>query len=188
MAIDITSAIKIFQFHFSLKFLLSYKNTVLIIWMHICLLYQQVRFEFLLTKVTTTLYDFERFLCKEFWDYKMYIALYTVHESNLTFVCSVPAFIKEKLIDHIIKNQYHLSSWGLQDVIIRDKSVLDKLVMQVSFRNIIFMLMYSYFSVVCVHADMHTHTHSGGSRGVSLVSVETPFKILKCKFWKNKKF
>ena len=91
-----------------------------------------MQFELRLTKVTTTLHDFERFLSNEFQDYQMFIALYAVHESNLTFVCTVPAFIEEKLVDHIIKNQYKLSSWGLQDVIIWDTSVFDKPVDQVS--------------------------------------------------------
>ena len=86
-------------------------------------LYIQVQFEFILTRVTTTLHDFERFLCKEFQDYRMFIALYAVHEGILTFVCTVPASIKENLVDHIIKNQYKLSSWGLQEAIIQDTSV-----------------------------------------------------------------
>ena len=96
----------------------------------------QVRFELLKTRVTTTLHDFERFLCDEFPKYNTFIALYAVRDSNLTFVCTVPAFIEENLVDHIIKNQYRLSSWSLQDVIIRDKSVLVKPIVQVSYLNI----------------------------------------------------
>jgi len=61
----------------------------------------------------------------------MFIALYTVHESNLTFVCTVPEFIREELVDHIVKTQYQLSSWSLQDVIIRNTSVFDKPLVQV---------------------------------------------------------
>ena len=90
-----------------------------------------MRFEILKTRNITTLHYFERFL-DEFPNYNKFIALYAVHDSNLTFVCSVPAFIEKNLVDHINKNWYQLSSWSLQDVIVRDKSVLVKPIVQVS--------------------------------------------------------
>ena len=118
-----------FESKLNINFFQIFVNSLII---NALILIQQVRFELLKTKDITTLRDFERFLCKEFQDYNKFIALYAVQDSNLTFVCTVPAFIEENLVDHINKNQYRLSSWSLQDVIVRDKSVLDKPIVQVS--------------------------------------------------------
>ena len=91
----------------------------------------QVQFQLQQTKDKTTLSEFERFLSQEFKAFKMFIALYavhassatTVHKSILTFKCTVPTWIEEKLVNHITTSTSQLSSWSLKDVIINGTSI-----------------------------------------------------------------
>ena len=91
----------------------------------------QVQFQLQQTKDKTTLSDFERFLSQEFKAFKMFIALYAVHASSvtavhksiLTFKCTVPTWIGEKLVNHITTITSQLSSWSLKDVIVDGMSI-----------------------------------------------------------------
>uniref|UniRef100_A0A1X7T4S4 Death domain-containing protein n=1 Tax=Amphimedon queenslandica TaxID=400682 RepID=A0A1X7T4S4_AMPQE len=72
---------------------------------------------------TTKLKEFEEFLKTVFKIHKIHIRLKVVHQSLLTFVCSIPNWLLEEITEFVIKNKDDIISKGVVEVTI-DSAVI----------------------------------------------------------------
>ena len=62
--------------------------------------------------------EFEIFLTRAFKSHNICIRLRVVHQSLLTFVCSIPNWLLEEITKYVKKNKDHLISEGVVEVTI----------------------------------------------------------------------
>ena len=74
--------------------------------------------------------EFEIFLTRAFKSHKIYIRLRVVHQSLLTFVCSIPNWLLEEITEYVKKNKDHLISEGVVEVTI-DSAVIFNVVCEI---------------------------------------------------------
>lgn len=65
----------------------------------------------------------------------------TVHMSLLTFVCTVPCWLEERLVQSVKAISGHLKSRGVVEVLIDKKMIMNELNVSSSLRMIVFIIL-----------------------------------------------
>lgn len=73
----------------------------------------------------TTLREFEEFLTAAFESRQHFIALRVIRQSLLTFVCTIPSWLVEEIIEYVNENDHFLQSKGVVAVIINENIIFN---------------------------------------------------------------